>query len=98
MACCVGDDCPMHQAEGDSTGDASVITQAEADSCCAAAEDRESTPAGTSVKLLVSLAPAAGPVDLEVHPAQLDALLPPVLVPLPGSLVPRHLLLSVFLI
>lgn len=114
MACCTDEhgSCPMHAsstrqaaspdrvltAASREHAPSRVVTQAEADACCASAERDDARPP------IVSAAPAL-PV-----PAVADARL--VLIPdaglavdrwrasvqLPASQVPRHLLMAVFLI
>lgn len=96
MACCAQEDqCPMRSK---SQSDHQMVTQAEADACCALSERSTSTPSGSSHLAPVTLAVVSTPV-------------PPVLpdqaslragwrepVPIVSSPVPRHLLLSVFLV
>ena len=97
MACCAESGaCPMHQTESRST--AHAVTQAEADSCCAASEGNQSAPSPTSVPLPMTLAVVVGPVGgllpvLQPHSAAWATSVPP-----PANHVPKHLLLSVFLV
>ena len=97
MACCAESGaCPMHQA--DSRGTAHAVTQVEADSCCAASEGNQSAPSPTSIPLPVTLAVLVGPVsDLlpvaQPRPAAWASSVPP-----PAAPIPKHLLLSVFLV
>jgi hypothetical protein len=96
LACCSeGGMCPMHKSD---PNDPTAMTQAQADSCCAASEKRDSSPPTATAGLLVPLALVASPVRFSVPAggAQLDAWR--TLVPIPGTHVPRHLLLSVFLV
>jgi hypothetical protein len=97
MACCVdGGHCPMHKsAHGSAT--AKVISQADADGCCAASQRDHSTPSPTFVPL-VSLALVVSPIPVVVLSAVVSPDIWHALAPLPGSQVPRHLLLSVFLV
>jgi hypothetical protein len=95
MACCAkGGDCPMHKS---AQGSATAISQTDADGCCAASEREHSTPSPTFVPS-GSLALVVSPISIIVP----STVVPPdvwhALVPLPGSQVPRHLLLSVFLV
>jgi len=98
MACCVSGACPMHQSGQHGSDSADTVSQAEADICCVASESAGPTP--TSPVFAVVL-PSAIPVQ------QLFAFVSPLIlmadatrepIPLSGSLVPKHLLLSVFLI
>ena len=99
MACCVeGGSCPMHKSDRPGSDSARVLSQAEADSCCAASESDDSTPSTSTFAMAVPPATVAHALFASVPPAALprDAAREP--VPLAGSQVPRHLLLSVFLI
>ena len=95
-ACCTNGQCPMHRSGGEESTGRIAISQAQADSCCASAERSDSTPstssnvAGFPVAVVTPQIPALGP-DVAVFRA-LSA--PPADV----SPVPKHLLLSVFLI
>jgi hypothetical protein len=101
VACCSGSDpCPMHGSTGPSAGSERVVTQAQADSCCAASETDDSTPSSAAFSLSLSatlvtsglsiMAPAAAPA------ASFDAWRTH--VPFTVSQVAKHVLLSVFLI
>jgi hypothetical protein len=87
----------MHSAGGDRAA-TQAMTQAQADSCCANAERSPSTPSASSHFTPVTF------VALSTLPsAPLTAAAPPhdawrTLVPISVSPVPRHLLLSVFLV
>lgn len=98
MACCSDDGpCPMHSSET-TDGSTRVLTQAEADRCCAASEQDDSAPSPSGAALLV--APAivltAVPVLIPEPPAHVE--LWRASVPLPTAHVPKHVLLSVFLV
>jgi hypothetical protein len=98
MACCMDEsNCPMHKsglADPVTTG----ISQAEADSCCAMSEGGDSAPSTSGFVPVVTLSPVVGP---PFEPP--SSVRPPFDVrfghaPLPGTHVPKHVLLSVFLI
>ena len=98
MACCAeGETCPMHKPDGHGSSSSRVLSQAEADSCCAASERDDSAPSASTFSVAVSFGVLASPVP---------ALLPEATgpdswrrsVPVPASHVPKHLLLSVFLV
>ena len=98
MACCVCGACPMHQSDQHGSAQADTVSQAEADSCCVASESADPTPTSPVFAMVL---PSAIPVQ------QLFAFVSPLIlmadaarepIPLSGSLVPRHLLLSLFLI
>ena len=100
MACCADGLCPMHQSEPAEPADAAHhgLTQAQADSCCAASEPDDPAPSQSPV-------PVATPLAVVSTPAT-PVVLQPVaagdawrtLVPVPIAHVPRHVLLSVFLV
>ena len=99
MACCVeGVACPMHKSDSTDSTLGRVVTQADADSCCAASEGDHSTPSVSSFGLTVAVAivpvtlPAIEAV-ISSRPASWRTVVPP-----PADSVPRHLLLSVFLV
>lgn len=99
MACCADEArCPMHASDRRETGATRVITQADADRCCAASDPDETAPASpTSV-------PAPSPVILpspllaRAEPASGRHALWRTDIPRVPSDVPRHLLLSVLLV
>ena len=98
MACCSDDGpCPMHKSDSED-GPTRVITQAEADRCCAASEQDDSAPSPTGPAFLVTLTIALSPIpallpEPEPHPDFWRAS-----VPIPTAHVPKHVLLSVFLV
>jgi hypothetical protein len=99
MACCSDDGpCPMHKSPSHENRSAPVVTQAEADRCCATPEQDDSAPSTSIVAFAVSLAlvPSAVPVLLPDAAARADAWRTAVRVPV--TRVPKHLLLSVFLV
>jgi hypothetical protein len=98
MACCVeGVACAMHPSEDQDGIGIWVVTQAEADSCCAGSEQDDASP--TAKSLAASIAPHATTTS--------SVLLPPVITrsaawdrrpPDRAFTVPRNVLLSVFII
>jgi hypothetical protein len=96
MACCSERGaCPMHK--GDEDGAARAISQAEADSCCAASETNESAPTASTLHFSISLAPVQIAFRL-VEPPLVRFEARRTLAPVPSSSVPKHVLLSVFLV
>jgi hypothetical protein len=100
MECCADADCPMHKGGTlDGSRSAHVLTQAEADACCAMSERKQSeTSSPTALVVLAAPVLDAGVVLSPSLPARVlgeswrrDA--PSVVPP-----VPRHILLSVFLL
>jgi hypothetical protein len=100
MACCSGDDaCPMHDRDSHGPGSGHGVTQAQADACCAVSErDRSSQPNQTSVPAISSAVLGTGViVSLDV-PALIQSHTSRAGAPVPVTGVPRHVLLSVFLV
>jgi len=99
MACCRdGQACPMHK--GKPHGPVRTLTQSEADACCAASEDHQrSSPSTPTFAAAISVAVLGTSV---VMPASVPPLVRtdgwrPV-SPSPPAPVPKHVLLSVFLV
>ena len=100
MACCAeGGNCPMHKGDSHSSGSERVLTQAQADSCCASSEQENSNQSNPS--FVTAITPAVLGVGT-VLPASVPALVLSdawrTSAPLPGAPVPKHVLLSVFLV
>ena len=100
MACCAeGANCPMHKGESHHSASGNVLTQAEADRCCAWSEGEDSRTSTPPFVAAVSLA-LSGPgtvlplsvPDLVLSDGWRTAS------PIPITAVPKHLLLSVFLV
>jgi len=99
MACCLNaTSCPMHKSESHRPGSKRILSQAQADSCCAAA----SAPTQSSVAGSTYVSPhgtgLAPQADLVVPIPTLALQQWRALVPLPASPVPKHILLSVLLV
>jgi hypothetical protein len=98
MACCSKHGpCPMHKSDSDDGSAARVITQAEADRCCAASEPDDSAPSSSS-GFPVALGLEPHPVPSLLPEPQPRALCSRAPAPIPKAHVPRHVLLSVFLV
>jgi hypothetical protein len=100
MACCAdGGECPMHKGDSHRSGSARVLTQAQADSCCAAAEGQNSNRSNPSFVPAITVAVLGVGVVL---PANVPALVLSdawrTSAPIPVAPVPKHVLLSVFLV
>jgi hypothetical protein len=99
MECCADADCPMHKGDPDASSSVRALTQAEADACCAVSEHKQSdTSSPTAVASLAApvldagvVLPPSLPARSLVEAWRRDAAR--VVSP-----VPRHLLLSVFLV
>lgn len=99
MACCSeGGACAMHTPGAHHASSAAAVSQAEADRCCAASEPDDAAP---TTSIFVSTASLA--VDQSALPFVLPAAAPRFVswrgtAPPIASRLPRHLLLSVFLV
>jgi hypothetical protein len=99
MACCSDGECPMHMGESSTSGSEGVRTQSQADACCAVSESTQSSRPSPTFMAAISSA------ELESRVAVLNSsprfaandgwrtTAPIALAP-----VPRHVLLSVFLV
>jgi hypothetical protein len=100
MACCAeGGDCPMHKGDSHRSGSERVLTQAQADSCCASSEPENSNQSNPSFATAITAAvlgvgmviPASTPALVLSDDWRTSA-------PLPVAPVSKHVLLSVFLV
>ena len=100
LACCSeGGACPMHKGDSHGAGSTSVITQVQADNCCASSERENSSQPNPTFVAAISDAVLGRGV---VIPASVPALVlsdgwRPAAPTLVGP-IPRHVLLSVFLV
>lgn len=100
MACCAdGAECPMHKGDSHRSGSERVLTQAQADSCCAAAEGQNSNRFNPSLGTAITVSVLGVGVIL---PANVPALVLSdawrMSAPITIGPVPKHVLLSVFLV
>ena len=100
MACCAdGGECPMHKGDSHRSGSERVLTQAQADSCCASSERENSNQSNPSFVTAITAAVLGVGVVL---PANVPALVLSdawrTSAPIPIAPVPKHVLLSVFLV
>jgi len=89
----------MHRSESHGSRSKPHVTQAQADNCCAGSERNDSATTRTSFVasgLIVALVPATIPLIVMPKAPALEEWR--AFVPLPVSPVPKHLLLSVFLV
>ena len=100
MACCAdGVECPMHKGDSHRSGSERVITQAQADSCCASSERDSSNQSNpTNVASISSAVLGTGTVLPALVPALVLSDGWRTVAPILSPPVPRHLLLSVFLV
>ena len=100
MACCAdGVECPMHKGDSQRSGSERVLTQAEADSCCALSEGKSSNQSSPTFVAAITAAVLGTGIVL---PANVPALVLSdawrTSAPMPVARVPKHVLLSVFLV
>ena len=100
MACCSeGHECPMHKGDSQSSGSGRVLTQVQADSCCASSERENSNQSNPSFVTVITAAVLGVGT---VFPASVPALVLSdawrTSAPIPIAPVPKHVLLSVFLV
>lgn len=100
MACCAdGETCPMHKSESHTSGSGGTLTQAEADNCCAISERETSNSPTATVVNAISIAVLRSGI---VMPASVPALVLSdewrTFSPIATAPIPRHVLLSVFLV
>jgi hypothetical protein len=95
LNCCEDGACPMHRH--DEATPAASVTQSAADDCCALSSSPESRPSAVAFAPTITLAVLrSGPLlVVSVSPALLPVSLD---APSPPAHVPKHLLLSVFLV
>ena len=100
MACCSEDGpCPMHKSDSEDDGSTRVVSQAEADRCCAASERDDSAPSPTAPAFSLTLPVAPSPVPSLLSEPEPHSSVWRASVPIPTAAhVPKHLLLSVFLV
>jgi hypothetical protein len=100
MSCCADEDtCPMHKGESHDSGHQPALSQAQADACCAASEDQRPNPSAPSFITVISSAVLGAGVALPVPiPSLVISDAWRTVAPVPIAPVPRHVLLSVFLV
>ena len=99
MACCANGECAMHKGDSHRSGAGRFVRQAQADSCCASSEAQKSNqPNPSSVPAITAAVLGVG----IVQPANVPALVLSdawrTSAPIPVAPVPKHVLLSVFLV
>jgi hypothetical protein len=100
MDCCAdGCECPMHKGDSHRSGSERVLTQAQADSCCALSDGKNSSQSSPTFVAVITAAVLGAGIVL---PANVPALVLSdewrTSAPIPVAPVPKHLLLSVFLL
>lgn len=100
MACCAERGaCPMHKGDSHNTGSDRVITQMQADNCCASSERESSSQSSPTFVAAITSAVLGTAIVL---PASVPALVLSdgwrMAAPIPTGPIPKHVLLSVFLV
>jgi hypothetical protein len=100
MACCSeGGECPMHKGESRGTTTHRAITQVQADNCCASSERVQSNQSNPTFVAAISGAVLGTGIVL---PASVPAFVLSdgwrTAAPTPTGPIPKHVLLSVFLV
>jgi hypothetical protein len=100
MACCAeGGACPMHKADSQHSSQTGVLTQAQADSCCASSEREHSSQSSpTFVASMTQAVLGTGTVLPAVAPSIVLSDGWRTAAPIPTAPIPKHVLLSVFLV
>jgi hypothetical protein len=89
----------MHKSQSDKSSSTRVITQVQADACCAASEREQSnSPNPTAVTTLSPAVLGVGVVIPAITPALVLTAAWRTVAPIHSPPVPRHVLLSVFLV
>jgi hypothetical protein len=100
MACCADEaECPMHKGDSHRSVSERALTQVQADSCCASSESKKSNQSNPSFVTAITAAVlgvgVAVPTDI---PALVLSDAWRASAPIPIAPVPKHVLLSVFLV
>jgi hypothetical protein len=100
LACCAdGVECPMHKGDSHRSGSERVLTQVQADSCCASSEGKKSNQSNPSfVTAITAVVLGVGVVLPANAPALVLSDAWRTSAPIPVAPVPKHVLLSVFLV
>jgi hypothetical protein len=100
MACCSeGGGCPMHKSGSHEPGSHRMLTQSEADRCCAASERDNSSQSIPTFPLIISSAVLGAAVALPTSvPTLVLSAAWRIVAPVPTTPVDKHVLLSVFLV
>jgi predicted carbohydrate-binding protein with CBM5 and CBM33 domain len=97
MACCTRTGCSMHASDAHASSAHQGVTQAEADSCCAASERDDAAPSAPFV-LALSVAAGSGAVSFLLPEPAVASAAWRTLVPTPRTHVSKHLLLRVLIV
>ncbi len=100
MACCAEEaECPMHASDASKSHSQQTVSQEQADSCCAFSEGTSSGPSNQIFAVTITPAVLGAATLLAAEtPALVLSNAQRSSIPLPSSPVPKHVLLSVFLV
>ena len=99
MACCSGSGaCPMHKSDPPDSERSRVITQAQADTCCASSNRDSNQSSGTFVGSITLAVLGAATVLPSVAPPLVRSSAWRTAVPISTAPIPKHILLSVYLV
>ena len=89
----------MHKGDSQASASARVLTQAQADSCCASSEGKSSNQSSPTLVTVITAAVLGVGVVLPADvPARVLSDAWRTSVPIPVAPVPKYVLLSVFLV
>ena len=100
MACCTeGGGCPMHESDSPSSGPTGVLTQSQADNCCASSERDSSSQSSPTFVAAITRAVLGTAIVLTANvPAVVLSDGWRTSAPIPAAPIPKRVLLSVFLL
>ena len=100
MACCAAEaQCPMHRSGSPDSAAGRELTQAQADACCASSDREESNPSSPPFAAAISFAVLGPGVAVPLNrPALVLSDSWRTGSPVPSAPIPKHVLLSVFLV
>jgi hypothetical protein len=99
MACCSKSGaCPMHKSTASDSQASQVLTQAQADTCCASSNHQSSQSGGPFVGSITLAVLGTATVLPAVAPSLVRSDGWRTAVPIPAAPIPKHILLSVYLV
>ena len=100
MSCCAdGDTCPMRKGASHTSNDKQAVSQTQADACCASSEQQQRNHSPqTYINVISSAVLGAGVIVPAPMPALVASDAWRTAVPNPTAPIPKHVLLSVFLV
>ena len=87
----------MHKSDSDEDGSKRLVSQVEADRCCALSDRDNSAPSPSNLAF-VSLGIVLSPVPVLIPEPEARPTVCRASVPIPAGRVPKHLLLSVLIV